>query len=166
MASALLKPLDQVEDSAACTVAAWSRWIEDLLTKPTTARVLGRPGRKLLKQLNAGPDGSLNTAFSEFRDGLAVLLTEAGFERLRPNTDPGRRLLLRLLAVAWTRATGRAIAGTDRDDGPLQRFLEGMVNPKTGQPGLSQTPAARSAFCLSPRMMLRQARGPRRRSTP
>jgi hypothetical protein len=159
----LLKSPGQVADDAAIMVAAGAWWIEDLLAKPTTARLLRPLGRKLLKQLNAGPDGSLNPAFRTFRDKLADFLDAAGFERLPRDTDPCRRLLLGLLSVVWTWATGRDITGGDRDDGPLQRFLEGMVNPKTGLPGLSRTSAARSACYLSPRMMLREVKRPRQR---
>jgi hypothetical protein len=162
----LLKSPGQVEDRAAIMVAAGARWIEDRLAKPAAVWLLGRPVRELLERLSAVPDAFLNTDAKEFRDklaeGLPVLLDEAGFERLPTNTDPCRRLLLRLLGVFWTLATARAVAGGDRDEGPLQRFLEGVLDVKTGLPGLSRTPAARSARCLSARMMLREAKGPRR----
>jgi hypothetical protein len=164
LANALDEPRDQVEEDAAIMVAAGSWWIEDLLAMPAAAWLLGHPARELLQKLNVPPDDFISADGREFRDKLAeelpVLLDEAGFRRLRSHTDPRRRLLLRLLGIVWKLATGRAVAGGDRDDGPLARFLEAMV---TGLPGLARTPAARSAHCLSARVMLREARGPRRR---
>ena len=163
LATALALPRDEIDDGAALKLVGCTWYIEAQLASPAAAWLLGEPARVMLKWLDGSTDAQLNPAVRAFRDDVAVGRKEMGFTRLRDGIDPGRRLLLQLLGAAWWYATGRPIASGDRDSAPLAIFLEMMVNPATGLPSLTQTPAAISAACLTPRQMLRDALAPHRR---
>jgi hypothetical protein len=140
LASALRVDLDQIADEGAIRIAAGAWWIEDVLARPDTDPLLGDQGGAMLKELARQPLPSKVSRL--FEEELRTLREEAALARRQPDDHVSQRLLLRLLAIYWTLATGRPPSRADRSDTPLTRFLEAMLDPSTGLPGISGHPAA------------------------
>jgi hypothetical protein len=160
LAVALRQNPEVVPREQAVTLAGGSWWVEDILALASTDRLLGEQGRRMLGELR--PLVAI-PGIGGFEDELRALLEEATPERRRPGDHPAQHLLLRLLGVLWTLTTGKSVSATDRDDTPFTRFLEAMLDPLLGLPGIAGHPAAvelRHNHEL--RAMARNARGPKR----
>jgi hypothetical protein len=151
-AVALRQDRNEVAEESARMLAAGAWWIEDILALAATDRLLGDQGRKMLRELALVRRVQPNPAVCSFEDAWRTLLQEATPVRRRPGDHPAQHLLLRLLGVVWELITDRPVSRGDLRDTPFTRFLESMLDPTTGLPGISGHPAA---------VVLRESRGRR-----